>query len=202
MYRLSGSSLTPSAMQAIDMTSNFPTGVAIATSAVDRVHVDTVYAGTNRGIYRGHSFNGGANWSWSAYMNGFPPADVRNLEVHPVTGVLRASTFGRGAYEVHTEHPIGSLLVIQGRPTFLRVHDVGTKYGPPSDQLDAEVIFKLDANPRRAFGFQLRTDGNGDARAGMLDVLRDAFAHNRVIRVDYVRTGLHNGQAIRIVGIP
>jgi hypothetical protein len=173
----------------------------VQTLAVDRVHPFTVYVGTNRGVYRGRSTDGGTTWTWTTYMNGLPPADVRDLEVHPVTGVIRAATMGRSAYEVYTEHPIGSVLAAEGHPTLLRVHDVGTKFGPPTDQLDVEVVFQLDADPRKAFGFQLRTDSNEAAHQQMLDILRDAFHRGGSVRVEYVRTGLHNGKAIRVMRV-
>ena len=40
-----------------------------------------------------------------------------------------------------------ALLQRQGKVTFLRVHDVGTGFGPPGDQIDVEVVFQLDTQP-------------------------------------------------------
>ena len=74
----------------------------------------TVFAGTDRGVFRGRSVNGGQTWFWVPYTNGMPDADVQDLEVHPGTGVMRAATFGRSAFEVNTDHPIGSVLVASG----------------------------------------------------------------------------------------
>jgi hypothetical protein len=158
----------------------------------------TIYAGTNRGVYRGRSADAGATWNWTPYMNGFPLADVREMDVHPMTGVLRVATFGRGAYEVNTSDPVGSVLSAAGKITFLRTHDVGTGFGPPSDFLDVEVVVQLDSQPGRSFGFQLRADAEEDARNGMLDVLRSAFRANRNVLIDYFRTGIRNGRIIRV----
>jgi hypothetical protein len=72
----------------------------------------------------------------------------------------------------------------EGRITFLRVHDSGG-YGPESDHLDAEVIFKVDTQPDRAFGFQLRDDASRPAHEGMLMLLRDAMAHDLDVATDY-----------------
>lgn len=89
-------------------------------------------------------------------------------------------------------------LASSGKLTFLRVHDVGTRWGPPNDQLDVEVIVKLDSHPNNAFGFQLRSDGNGPARAGMLDLLRDAFDHDWTVTLDYdIDAGKTNGVIVR-----
>jgi hypothetical protein len=184
-----------------DITANLPAGLAARTVAVDRMALLTIYVGTNRGAYCGHSADGGTTWSWTPYNNGLPLANVIDLEVHPITGVMRAGTYGRGGYEVNTDFPIGSLLSAEGRVTFLRGHDVGTGWGPPTDFLDVEAVMKLDSLPGKAFGFQLRTDANEESHTGMLDLLRDAFNHNRPVRIDYLRTGLRNGQIIRVMDV-
>jgi hypothetical protein len=181
-----------------DITFNLPSGLSVKALAVDRMNSFTIYAGTNRGVYRGRSVDGGATWNWQPYMNGLPLADVRELEVHPVTGVMRVTTFGRSAYEVNTDFPLGTLLSAAGKLTFLRVHDAGTGFGPPNDFLDGEVVVQLDSQPGRGFGFRLRPDADEAARRGMLDVLRSAFRNNRTIRLDYIRTGLRNGTIIRV----
>jgi len=91
-----------------------------------------------------------------------------------------------------------ALLESSGRLTFLRVHDVGTGFGPPTDFIDVEVVIKLDSKPNNAFGFQLRNDTNRPPRAGMLDLLRDAFSHNWVVVIDYnLDAGKTNGVIIR-----
>jgi hypothetical protein len=85
-----------------------------------------------------------------------------------------------------------------GKVTLLRVHDVGTAYGPPNDKIDVEVIVWLDSQPGKAFGFQLRDDGNRPAHQGMLDLLRDAFRNNWTVTIDYnIDPGKNNGVIIR-----
>lgn len=92
-----------------------------------------------------------------------------------------------------------ALVQSTGKLTFLRVHDVGTKFGPSTDQIDAEVIMKLSSQPDRAMGFQLRNDSNRPARQGMLDLLRDGLNHNWTVVVDYnLNSGKKNGVAIRV----
>ena len=94
------------------------------------------------------------------------------------------------------------VLQVRGRPAFLRVHDVGTKFGPPTDQIDVEVVVGLDTEPGRAFGFQLRADIEETTRRGMLDILRTAFTDARPVRLDYRRTGLNNGVVLRVADLP
>jgi hypothetical protein len=91
-----------------------------------------------------------------------------------------------------------ALLQATGKLSLLRVHDVGTKFGPPTDQIDVEVVFRIQ-NDDRSFGFQLRTDGNRAARHGMLDLLRDAFNHSWTVTTDFeIDPGKKNGLAIRV----
>jgi CARDB len=153
VFRLVKTPTFPPTFAAQNITSDLPVGRAVRTIAVDRNHRFTVYAGTDRGVFRGRSIDGGQNWFWVPYANGLPGADVSDLEVHPGTGVMRAATFGRSAFEVNTDHPIGSILVAAGQLTFLRVHDIGTGFGPAIDPLDAEVVVKVDSEPLKAFGF-------------------------------------------------
>ena len=202
VYRMTRASPAPSSLAAADITSNLPAGLRVNTIAVDRMVPFTVYVGTNRGVYRGASANQGATWIWNTYNRGLPLADVNDLEVHPTSGQMRAATFGRSAYQVYTDWPIGTLAAATGRITFLRVHDVGTGWGPPSDFLDVEVVIRLDTMPGRGFGFQLRADAEEAARHGMVDLLRDAFARNSRVTVDYVRTGLRNGRIVRVADLP
>ena len=86
----------------------------------------------------------------------------------------------------------------RGRLTLLRVHDVGTAFGPANDRIDVEVVITLDSEPGKAFGFQLRNDSKLPARQGMLDLLRDAYATNSPVSIDYtIAPGKRNGIIIR-----
>lgn len=90
-------------------------------------------------------------------------------------------------------------LQIVGRLSLLRVHELGTKYGPPSDQIDVEVVVQFQGSPSRAFGFKLREDARGPAREGMLGLLRDGFNHNWIVGIDYdITTGHSNGVLMRV----
>lgn len=175
-----------------------PPDLRVQTLAVDGMRPLRVYAGTNRGVYRAVSADAGATWTWSDYNAGLPPADVRALRVQASTGVMRAATFGRSAYEVSTDAAVGSLLNATGRLTFLRAHDVGTGWGRPPNTLDAEVIALLDTIPWMSFGFQLRADGETATRRDMLALLRAAFVDDTPVSIDYVRTAPRAGTAIRV----
>ena len=94
---------------------------------------------------------------------------------------------------------MSNLLEKTGKIVFLRAHDLGTKFGPPTDQLDVEAVFCLNSIAEGAFGFQLRNDGNLPARQAMFSLLRDAFVNNLPVTADFlIDTGKKNGVAIRI----
>ena len=103
IYRLARATPGSLAMNAVDITSDLKTGLCVNALALDPVVPRTLYAATNRGVYRGKSNATGTSWFWQPYNAGMPPADVRDLEVHPITDHLFAATFGRSAFEVTLE---------------------------------------------------------------------------------------------------
>ena len=113
---------------------------------------------------------------------------------------LNSSLSRAGAADVGTV-PLADRNLWQGSGyiTMLRVHDVGTGFGPGSDFLDGEVVIRLDSQEGNSFGFQLRDDGNRPAREGMLGLLRDAFNHDWIVTVDYwLEPDKTNGEIIRV----
>ncbi len=184
------------------ITSNLTQNETVQTIGVDRNNPLTILVGTNKNAHRGRSNNGGVTWTWTPYRFGLSSAlDIRDIEVQPTTGVVRAGTVGRGAFEVHTGPPIGSLLVAEGTVSSLRVHEVGTGFGPPGDEIDGEVVIRLDSWPGHAFGFSLRNNTDQDTHRGMLNLLRTAFKYDTGVRLDYSRTGLRNGLIVRVQDI-
>ncbi len=92
-----------------------------------------------------------------------------------------------------------NLLEKTGKIIFLRAHDLGTGYGPPTDSLDVETVFILNALGEGAFGFQLRNDNNLPARQAMFSLLGEAFTNNFTVIADYlIEPGKVNGTAIRV----
>lgn len=122
----------------------------------------------------------------------------------PCARMLYVSTSNRGVLRLGPLPPDweampGGVSATVGRLTLLRVHDVGTKFGPPSDQLDVEVVVRVDSEPGRSFGFQLRNDQARRANQGMLSMLRDAFDLDRRVRIEFIRTGCRSGRIIRAI---
>ena len=91
------------------------------------------------------------------------------------------------------------LLESEGKLTFLRVNEVGDSFGPAGDAIRVEAIAQLDTEPGKSFGFELRNDKQRPAHQGMLDLLRDAFANNSTVLLDYfIPQGNNNGILIRV----
>ena len=64
--------------------------------AIDPTAPDHVYVGADIGVWQ--STDGGKNWQ--PLSNGLPDAPVFDLQIHPTQRLLRASTHGRGLYEI------------------------------------------------------------------------------------------------------
>lgn len=99
------------------------------------------------------------------------------------------------------DHPFMRDCILQesGLLSFLRVHDVGTGFGAPGDELDAEVILRFDRPDSPALGCQLRRGRNEATHRSVLDQLREAFNNDRTVTIDYRRTGRNSGELLRVV---
>jgi len=98
----------------ISLSSNFCNRTLCVNALAIDPHIPrTLYAGTNRGVYRGRINARGGPWVWEAYHNGMPRADVRALKVHPVTGTIDAATYGRSAFELVPERVLSIGIEIQ-----------------------------------------------------------------------------------------
>lgn len=93
-----------------------------------------------------------------------------------------------------------ALLNTSGKIKMLRVNEVGDRFGPAADFIEAEVIVQLDHQTGdTASGFKLRADANQPVRQGMLDLLRDAFNNGWRVHFDHqVPAGKAKGIIIRV----
>ena len=65
---------------------------------VDPSHPEVVYLGTDVGCFRGRK-TGTSAWLWDPFSEGLPESAVVDLVVHDAARLLRAATYGRGAWE-------------------------------------------------------------------------------------------------------
>jgi len=94
------------------------------------------------------------------------------------------------------------LIASQGKVKELRVVELGTKHGPPTDQIDVEVVAELDSVPARGMGFQLRNDEKRPAREAMFDLLRSAYENGSFTRIEYsidLDAEKKNGIILRVI---
>jgi hypothetical protein len=88
-----------------------------------------------------------------------------------------------------------------GKLKFLRVHRLGSGFGPASDFIDVEVVIGIQQK-EGGFGFSLRNDDSRFAHQGMLDVLRDVFNTGTAVEVEYTvdpgEFGKANGTILRV----
>jgi hypothetical protein len=88
-----------------------------------------------------------------------------------------------------------------GKLAFLRVHRLGSGFGPSGDFLDVEVVIGIKGT-QGGFGFTLRNDNNRFAHEGMLALLRDVFNSDKSVEVEYLiepgEFGRVNGTILRV----
>jgi len=84
------------AWTAVDVSNGFPFGVPVHMVKVDPLDHNTVYAGTDLGLYR--STDGGA--SWARFGSGLPLVSVRDIYLAPDGTFMRIGTHGRGVWEM------------------------------------------------------------------------------------------------------
>lgn len=91
------------------------------------------------------------------------------------------------------------LASIQGKISYLRIHPPETMYGTPPNQLDAEIIIKLDSNPEIALGFNLRSADQDVFASEMFELALSAFGENHNVKIEYLKSGTHIGKVLRII---
>jgi hypothetical protein len=120
-----------------------------AKPVVPFVKDTTVYVGTDQGIFRGHL--GSSGWSWTQ-AGGMPNVLVTDLKVHQsatffdLTFIVRASTFGRGIYELRKSP--GPVLENARAAVQVRALRIGDDGAPP------ELTIEIQASSARERGMK------------------------------------------------
>ncbi len=79
------------------LDAGIPTNLLVLSLAVDwRFRHPILYAGTSRGVF----FSTDAGMNWSLFGQGLPRTMVLGFQILPKNGMLVASTFGRGVYQI------------------------------------------------------------------------------------------------------
>ena len=91
----------------------------------DPANAGTLYVGSDVGVWE--STDSGA--TWSPMENGLPDAAVFDLQIHPATRIMRASTHGRGMFEFKLSAPAQIDVELFARDTSLDVGRASTLDG-------------------------------------------------------------------------
>jgi len=188
-----------------DITSEAGSGQTLLRDmAFDSTEAGRVFATGPSGVF---ATLDGTAWRnlWLSLAGGARPNNLAyDRETDPCIRMLYVTTSNRGLLRIGPLPPDwevlpGSIAATQGRVRFLRVHDVGTGFGPPGDALDVELVVQLDSEPGRSFGATLRADADGHAHRGMLELLRDSFNNDRSVRIEFIRTSCSMAEIVRVV---
>ncbi|MGP8216816.1 MAG: VPS10 domain-containing protein [Bacteroidia bacterium] len=68
--------------------------------------IDAMYAGTDMGVYYRDTTNTGGDWV--AYNSGLPNVIISDLKIYAAGSILRASTYGRGTWQIALYQPATS----------------------------------------------------------------------------------------------
>ena len=92
--------------------------------AVDPNNPQLVYVGTDVGCWQGTK-TAAAAWTWAVFSSGLPEAAIVDLAIHDRARLLRASTHGRGVWEIELDATSGLVPEL-----YLRVNDADTGRTP------------------------------------------------------------------------
>lgn len=81
--------------------------ISVNALAIDPLHSNHIYAGTDRGVYFYDA--GAASPAWSLYGTGLPNVQVFDVGIQSNFRVLRVATHGRGFYEVPTAFRVNAI---------------------------------------------------------------------------------------------
>ena len=120
--------------------------ISVNAIAVDPMHSNHVYVGTDRGVY--FYDTGAASPSWTLYGNGLPNVEIFDLAIQSPFRILRAATHGRGFYEV---------------PTAFRVNAVGAVSRKVHGGTPYDIPLPISGSTAVVSGIECRSGGANDA---------------------------------------
>ena len=85
--------------------------------SVDPNNTNIVYLGSDIGCWKG-SKTGSSTWNWTLFSQGLPEAAILDLQVNSQARLLRASTHGRGIWEIPLDTSTGNNVDIYMRANY------------------------------------------------------------------------------------
>jgi hypothetical protein len=136
--------------------------VPVNAFAVDPADSNTLYAGTDIGVYR--STDGGA--TWSSFSNGLPRVAVFDIAVHNASRKLRIATHGRGMWEISVA---ATPAIIQGvvtdSLTNAPVANAKITAGSNSTMTDENGFYQFQSIPAGTYSLTVSAIGYNSATA-------------------------------------
>jgi hypothetical protein len=116
---------------------------------------------------------------WSQYNNGLPRAThVSDLEIHPTSGTLRASTLGRGAYSVRlTFSPDVKVEEIYGKVIDLVIDPPPFPPPPIGRHISINLVIKEKEHVETKLEIRVPPNHARDTGASMVRTLQHALAN-------------------------
>lgn len=136
--------------------------VPVNAFAVDPADSNTLYAGTDIGVYR--SSDGGS--TWAAFSDGLPRVAVFDMAVHNPSRKLRIATHGRGIWEISVAN---SPAVIRGTVTdagnSAPVANATVSAGSNSTTTDENGFYQFTSIPAGTYNMTVTAIGYNNASA-------------------------------------
>jgi hypothetical protein len=117
----------------------------------------------------------------------------RRVPRRRITALLAGAAIIVSSMLVQSAQADHEVIAAVGKLRGIRIHERGTAFGAPGTPnfVDHDVVVRLDSTGTVTFGFPLTSDSLLTSRLAMLDLLRDLFAADETVRLEYVRA--HNG---------
>ena len=126
------------------LTKKHKLDIPCSAIVVDPDHTNTVYLGTDVGVWKAVKAKGKNSWAWEQFSFGITESVILDLKIHQKARLLRATTHGRGVYEIALDKTSSPSVDL-----YLRMNDAdnGRMDSRTKKRFDWNIIGKGVPNP-------------------------------------------------------